>query len=169
MEVFHSASEHFGQLHPIDPEQLPEPARTLLDHTRHMTVAMERFHGGPVGLRVVQRTTGHDGHYCREILLHVADGRVVQHGIVRIDLGQLPPDVADAIRTESTPLGRLLINAGLHCDVHDVRVLRVVTGPWLARLFEVTPGRETFGRVALIGLAGRPVIELLEIIAPEPA
>ncbi len=169
MDVFHSSSEHFGELHPIAPEHLPEPARTLLDHTRHMTVAMERFHGGPVGLRVVQRTDGLDGPYAREILLHRADGRVVQHGIVRIDLGRLPPDVAAAIRTEAAPLGRILLDAGLLCDVHDVQLLSIVTGPWLARLLQAPPGAKTFGRVALIGLDGQPVIELLEIVAPPAA
>ena len=168
VEVFHSLDD-FGTVRPIAAEQLPQPARTLLDHTSHMTVAMEQFHGGPVGLRVVQKTGDLDGTYAREILLLMADGRVVQHGIVRIDLGRLPPDVAAAIRTESAPLGRILLDAGLLCNVHDVQLLSIVTGPWLAKLFEASPGAETFGRVALIGLAGQPVIELLEIVAPPAA
>lgn len=169
VEVFHWPADDFGELLPIAAEHLPKSARTLLDHTSHMTVAMERFHCGPVGLRVVQRTDGLDGTYAREILLHLADGRVVQHGIVRIDLGRLPPDVAAAIRDESAPLGRILLDAGLLCDVHDVQLLSIVTGPWLAKLFDAPSGAETFGRVARIGLAGQPVIELLEIIAPAAA
>lgn len=169
VEVFHSSVDHFGELRPILPEQLPKSARALLDHTSHMTVAMERFHGSPVGLRVVQRTDALTGYYAREILLHLADGRVVQHGIVRIDLERLPPDVAAAIRNESTPLGRILLDAGLHCDVHDVQLLSIATGPWLAKLFQAPSNATTFGRVARIGLAGQPVIELLEILAPAAA
>lgn len=169
VEVFHSSADDFGELRPAAPEQLPKSARLLLDHTSHMTVAMERFHGSPVSLRVVQRTDRLPGRYAREILLHLADGRVVQHGIVRIDLDRLPPDVAAAIRNESTPLGRILLDEGLLCDVHDVQLLRIATGPWLAKLFQGEAGAETFGRVARIGLAGQPVIELLEIIAPAAA
>ena len=94
------------------------------------------------------------------------DGRVVQHGIVRIDLSLLPPKTASAIRAESAPLGRILLAAGLLCDVHAEQLLRIIVGPGLAGLFKAAVGTETYGRVATIGLYNRPVIELLEISAP---
>ena len=37
-------SAEFGLLRSVTPDQVPEPARTLLDHRSHMTVAMERFY-----------------------------------------------------------------------------------------------------------------------------
>jgi chorismate-pyruvate lyase len=130
-----------------------------------MTVAMERFHGGPVGLVVASSRLGDDGRYAREILLTTPAGRIVQHGVVRIDLARLPAATAEAIRRETTPLGRILLAAGLLCEVHDVSLLRIAVGPELAAVCNTAVPAETFGRVATITLDGRPAIELLEIVA----
>lgn len=169
VRVFHPDAVEFGRISPQAAESLPDGPRRLLDHRSHMTVAMERFHGGPVGLRVVDRKDDARGRYAREILLTDATGRVVQHGIVRIDLGRLPPDSAAAIRSERVPLGRILLAAGLLCDVHDVGLLGIAPGPHLESLFGGDSGQDTFGRVATIDLDGSPAVELLEIVAPGTA
>ncbi|MFM1903928.1 MAG: hypothetical protein RLZZ440_1828 [Planctomycetota bacterium] len=166
VDLFHSPRAGFGEVASISADQMPPVARDLLDHTSHMTVAMERLHGGPVSLEVVRRAECSDGRYAREILLHRGDGGIVQHGIVRIDLAAVAPQVAADIRSESKPLGRILLAAGLLCDVHDVELLRIAAGPELAVMLQTCPGTEVFGRVATIGLAGRPAIELLEIASP---
>jgi hypothetical protein len=158
---------------------VPQPYRGLLDHSSHMTVAMERFHGGPVALRVVATADGTAADptaYSREILLIGPAGTVVQHGIVRLDLRHVNDDVAAAIRAARVPLGRILIDAGLLRDVQRVQLLEVSPGPHLAALFagaarsgpieNAQPVGRTFGRVAEISLAGRPAVELLEIVAP---
>jgi hypothetical protein len=162
VSLFHPDAASFGSLGLAAPESVPEAARQLLDHRSHMTVAMERWHG-PVRLRVVDRGEDSAGRYAREILLLAADGRVVQHGIVRIDLRRLAAEIAAAIRGESIPLGRILIDAGLLRDVHDVALLEIHPGPHLRRLFGT--GTMTHGRVATIDLDGVPAVELLEIIA----
>ena len=167
----------FGVLRSVTPDQVPEPARTLLDHRSHMTVAMERFYGGDVRLRVVARANdpaspaARDDWYAREILLETADGTIVQHGIVRIDLTHLDAATAAAIRAARRPLGRILIEAGMLREVHGVRLLHVVPGPHLR---EVLGGGDVgaaaveplYGRVATIELDGRPAVELLEIAVP---
>ena len=172
--------EDFGEFRSVAPGQVPEPARTLLDHRSHMTVAMERFHGCDVRLRVVaeaddRREHGpNDGWYAREILLETQAGRVVQHGIVRIDLTHLEPATAFAIRQARRPLGRILIEAGMLRDVHGVKLLEIMPGPHLQELLRITGPRPTviapagavYGRVADIQLDGRPAVELLEIVAP---
>jgi hypothetical protein len=163
--LFHPDGESFGRLAATTPARMPEEARRLLDHRSHMTVAMERLHGGPVRLRVIDRREDAAGRYAREILLIAPDGRVVQHGIVRIDLRRLAAEVADAIRSESLPLGRILIDAGLLRDVHGVALLEIAPGPHLSRLFDTTAAT-THGRVATIDLDGVPAVELLEIVAP---
>jgi hypothetical protein len=165
IRVFHPDSGPFGRLRLAAPESVPAAARQLLDHQSHMTVAMERRHG-PVWLAVVDRRDDPSGRYAREILLHAADGRVVQHGIVRIDLRRLGAEIATAIRGESIPLGRILIAAGLLCDVHDVALVEIEPGPHLQRLFG-TAAATVYGRVATIDLDGVPAVELLEIVAPD--
>lgn len=152
----------FGTVAAVQAGRVPEPFRSLLDHASHMTVAMDRHHRGPVSLRVVAEAADSGGCYAREILLDGPGGGVVQHGIVRIDLAALDASTAARIRAREAPLGRILVEAGALCEVGDVRLVAVVPGPHLARL--VGP-RPTFGRVATIAVAGRPAIELLEIVA----
>jgi hypothetical protein len=166
--LFHPAKEGFAGVRAVEAPVVPQPYRTLLDHTSHMTEAMERHHGGPVSLRVVQVAEGSvDGRgYAREILLARGDGLVVQYGIVRIDLSIIDGATAAAIRAAEVPLGRLLIEAGLLRDVHDVGLLEVTPGQGLCRLFGHDGCPTTFGRVAEISLSGRPAIELLEVAAP---
>jgi hypothetical protein len=95
----------FGRFLPVAADAVPDVPRRLLDHRSHMTVAMERFHGGPVALRVVAErpaAAGSGDRYAREILLVRGDGMVVQHGIVRIDLAAVPAQTAAAIRPART-------------------------------------------------------------------
>ena len=172
--------EDFGGLRSVTSGEVPEPARSLLDHRSHMTVAMERFHGGDVRLRVVARADDgrgqrpHNGWYAREILLETQAGAIVQHGIVRIDLTHLDPEAAAAIREARRPLGRILIEAGMLRDVHGVKLLEIMPGPHLQQLLRLTgpqatavvPTAAVYGRVADIQLDGRPAVELLEIVAP---
>ena len=169
---------NFGVIRSVAPGQVPDPARTLLDHHSHMTVAMERFHGGEVRLRVVASVNDgsdkptHPAWYAREILLETQGGKIVQHGIVRIDLTTLDAAAAQAIREARRPLGRILIEAGMLREVHSVSLLEVVPGPHLHALFRLPDRRGAaadamvYGRVADIQLDGRPAVELLEIVAP---
>lgn len=159
----------FGRFREVIPDALPDLPRRLLDHRSHMTVAMERLCGGPVTLRVVAErpaAAGPEARYVREILLVRGDGTVVQHGIVRIDLAAIPAPTAAAIRERRMPLGRILIDAGLLCDVQNVLLLRVTAGPHLAALFGGAAGMIAYGRVAEIRVAGVAAVELLEIVAP---
>jgi hypothetical protein len=169
VRLFHTPSERFAHFASVAPDAMPPGPRTLLDHSSHMTLAMERFHGGPVSLAVVARRQCDSDHYAREICLADPDGRVVQIGIVRIDISCLPASTADAIRSESAPLGRILLAAGLHCNVHDVQLLQVDSGPDFAEVVGETSALTTFGRVASIGLDGHAIIDLLEIVAPGTA
>ena len=159
----------FGRVRAAPVDAVPEVPRRLLDHRSHMTVAMERSCGGPVALRVVAErpaASGTGGRYVREILLARGDGKVVQHGIVRIDLTAVPAPTAAAIRERRTPLGRILIDAGLLCDVQNVHLLEVTSAPHLATLLGGVAGETVFGRVAEIRVAGVAAVELLEIVAP---
>jgi len=176
--------EEFGGIRGVQAVDVPQPARQLLDHRSHMTVAMERFYGGPVGLRVVARAVDEDAAegaagqkaagqgaawYAREILLESPPERVVQHGIVRIDLQSVDPRTAREIRDGRRPLGRILIDAGILREVHAVALVEIAPGPHLAGLFgrETAPAAPVYGRVADILLNGRPAVELLEVVAPQ--
>lgn len=177
VRLFAEPGPGFATFRHVSRDEVPEPARSLLDHTSHMTVAMEGHHGMPLGLRVVARARdqgGSDGKnpwYAREILLLSPQGALVQYGIVRINLAHVDAATSAAIRAAKIPLGRVLINAGLLREVRDVSLLEVCPGPRLASLFGrlPVPGgavAPTWGRVAEISLGGHPAVELLEVVVP---
>lgn len=183
-----------GRLRQVPPSRVPEPFRQLLDHRSHMTVAMEQMHGQPVSLEVVavadqpaSPAAPPPFSYAREILLRCpavsrslfpagplqppAVGNVVQYGAVGIALERLPPPIAAEIRRGQRPLGRILIEAGLHREVRAVRLLELKPGPHLTALFGGSADRPlppTYGRVATIDVMGRPVLQLLEVVGVPP-
>ena len=68
------------------PADVPPPYHGLLVHEHHMTVTVEAHHGDLVNVKILARR--HHGHsYARKILLTLQQtSRVVQFGIVRVNL-----------------------------------------------------------------------------------
>src|SRR5262245_43536565 len=96
------------------PESVPDhrgpgPSQRLLVPPHHMTVTVEKHHGGLVDVVVLERRL--EGNtYARKILLALQEtGRIVQFGLVRIRLEYCSEQVRQAILAQDTPLGRILI------------------------------------------------------------
>ncbi|MDY3555508.1 hypothetical protein R5W24_004651 [Gemmata sp. JC717] len=169
--------EHLYQLFPDSPDrpeavevpadEVPEPYRSLLVHTHHMTVAVEQFYGSAVDVKVLACRRAGD-EYARKILLALKDGarRVVQFGLVRINLGVCPEPVRAAIVEGKTPLGRVLIQHNMLRRIEPLTFLRAALAPAMAEWFRAAPGTETYGRIGVIYTGTRPAVEVLEILAP---
>jgi chorismate-pyruvate lyase len=157
-------AQPWRQCRDTTPDEMPGAYRELLVHHEHMTAALARYHGAPVTLRVLRHHHETDA-YCREILLTTgAAGRVVEYGVVRINLNVVSPAVRNEIEDRRSPLGDILTR-------HDV--LRRVEPLWYVRFDGDTPvakrlgvgGRgPVFGRVAMIHYDHQPAIELLEVV-----
>jgi chorismate-pyruvate lyase len=148
-------------------EEIPQPYRQLLAHEDHMTVTMEAHHRKPVYVRVLQRHRA-GSWYARKILLFpVGTEKVVQFGIVRINLDLCSKEVRRAILDEATPLGRILIRHNVHRRIQPTAYLRLTPDDELQRCFRLTEPIPAYGRLAIIHCDGQPAVELLEIPAPE--
>jgi chorismate-pyruvate lyase len=164
--TFYVDQAQLGQFEEVTPESMPEPYRTLLSHRQHMTVTVERFHGSPVDV-VVLATATRERHYARKILLtRHSDGAVVQFGIMRINFDYLSDAVRREVESQSTPLGRILIQHDVLREIHLVRLWCVTPGTELAAHLGMHSGDVTYGRTAIIHCNGEPAVELLEIVAP---
>ncbi|REK12318.1 MAG: hypothetical protein DWQ37_12190 [Planctomycetota bacterium] len=164
--LFYPQGAELGHFDEVDSHDLARDYRMLLAHDSHMTVTVERFHNGPVDVRVLE-TNITDTHYARKILLtRQSDGQVVQFGIMRLDVSCVTPKVRREIESQQTPLGRILIENNVLREVHLTRLYKVTPGPDLEKMFGIEPGQTTYGRTAIIHFDGEPAVELLEIVAP---
>jgi hypothetical protein len=175
VELSELLDEFYGQ--PIGHSQLgefeavasvPSPYDLLLDHHAHMTVTVESYYGQKVEVHV-HRFHQQGDWYAREITLVTAKSRrIVQYGIVRLNIKALEPHVWEQIEMRSLPLGRVLIDNQVLSEVQLFGLWRVKAGPSLAALMHHCVGDVMYGRTALIYCDGAPAIELLEIVAPVP-
>ena len=172
-DLFPAGGAYFAGVDYIAASTTPQPYQSLLVHNHHMTVTMERQHGGPVEVVVLAEKRIGDV-YCRKIVLRRADdggpaaGRVVQFGLVRFDLGYILPEVREEILAGQTPLGRVLINHNVLRHIDLGAILRFEAGPALAAELPIDLGGVTYGRLATIFCNDRPAVDLLEIAAPLP-
>jgi chorismate-pyruvate lyase len=149
------------------PLEVPPPYDRLLVHEHHMTVTVEAHHGAPVNVRILNRRQ--DGEvYARKILLTLTGSeRVVQFGIMRVNLQFCSPVVRAEIIAGQTPLGRILINHDVMRRIEPTAFLRIETGPALMSHFQLEQPTTTYGRLAILHCDERPAIEVLEIVTPE--
>jgi chorismate-pyruvate lyase len=164
VSLFYSNASMIGEFHQVPAGDLSSVYEGLLNHESHMTVTVERYHGCPVDVQVLEAR--HNGNfYSRKILLNrQSDNGVVQFGIVSIDTRVLAPDVFAEIAEQKTPLGRILINHNVLRDVHLNHLYKIAAGPELASCFQVPVGHWVAGRTAIIDCDGKPAIGLLEIV-----
>lgn len=150
----------------IDEAALPAPAKTLLAHGGHMTATLRKFYSSAIQLEVVtDRSTGDE--YKRRILLAIGGPRrIVELGVVRIDLRFIPAPAKPVIMTKATPLGDVLANHNVLTRVTPRAFLRFRGGGTVVECFERGSDIEAFGRLGTIHCNGDEAIELLEVVAP---
>jgi chorismate-pyruvate lyase len=150
----------------IPAHEVPEPYHSLLVHTHHMTITVEKFYGSPVDVRVLECQQVGD-EYARKILLSTRDNNhVVQFGLVRINLSVCPEAVRKEIVEGKTPLGRVLIQNNMLRRIKPGPFLRVSLSAEMAGWFGVEESTTTYGRLGVIFTGDRPAVEVLEVLAP---
>jgi hypothetical protein len=166
LNLFPTADD-FASHEAVAPDEVPPPYHGLLVHAHHMTVTVEAHHGEPVDVVIYNRR--HDGpYYARRIFLATQRSRrIVQYGLMRINLRYCSPAVRTEIIAGETPLGRILINHDVLRRIEPTGFLRMVPGPELMNRFGLSEPTPTYGRLAYIHCDGQRAIELLEVVAPE--
>jgi chorismate-pyruvate lyase len=145
---------------------LPEPYRSLLVHSRHMTVTVEAHYGQPVDVVVLESIRDGDD-YGRKILLKLRDGsQVVQFGAVQINLALLPIAVRTAIEAEDIPLGRVLIEHNVLTHVEPMAYFQISADAEFAKWFAIEIDTMLYGRLGAIFAGDAAAIEVLEVLAP---
>ena len=148
----------------VQPENIPHPEDALLVHHEHMTVVLQRHHGKPVDVQVLDERLEGDIYRRKISLTPAGSDKVVEWGIVKLDLRFVPEEVSEEIRRKRTPLGAILIKHKLHRRVKPRYFLRIPDGSAVLKLFSAQANGPVYGRLGTIYCDDEPCIELLEIV-----
>jgi chorismate-pyruvate lyase len=162
--IFCTDLEELGRFESVTVDDLPPDYRSLLAHRDHMTVALEAHHDSLVSVKVLDEWRD-DASYARSsVLSRQSDGAVVQFGIMRIWLGDLPEAAQKEITArKKTPLGRVLIRHNVLREVELITLWKVHPGPVLKKHLGLDDNSPIYGRSAQILVDERPTVQLLEI------
>jgi chorismate-pyruvate lyase len=164
VELFHPSLGVLGQFQEVTEDELPAVARKLLWHDAHMTVTLEAHYDCQMDVEVVD-TLVTSTHYARHVLLRCQKARrVVQYGIVRLNLAFLQDDVRREIESQQIPLGRVLIEHDVLRTVRLLSLWNISPGLTLRRILGLSAFEHCYGRTALIYCNEVPALELLEIV-----
>jgi len=162
--LFFSRLDDLGRFEPVAVDDLPPDCRTLLAHHEHMTVALEAFHHSPVTVRAVAEWRDEASYARCSLLNRQADGAIIQFGIMRIWLADLPEDARREITDEKQPLGRVLIEHNVLREVEVIALWRITPGPVLKQHLQLADDKPIYGRSAQILVDHRPTVQVLEIV-----
>jgi chorismate-pyruvate lyase len=164
--LFYDDLAQLGRFEPVSASELPDPYRRLLAHNDHMTVTLEANAGSPVDVRVLAEWRDENSYARNSLLARHTDGAVLQFGVMRIWLADLPAIAQNEITVQREPLGRVLINHNLLREVELITLWRIVPGPALSQHLPLAAGQAVYGRSAQILVDERPTVQMLEIVAP---
>jgi chorismate-pyruvate lyase len=162
--LFYAGLEELGRFEPVSVEVLPADYRTLLAHHDHMTVALEAFHESLVSVRAVAEWRDEVSYARTSLLSRQSDGAIVQFGMMRIWLTDLPIAAQEEIASKQAPLGRVLIEHNVLREVELITLWKIAPGPVLRAHLGVTGRTPIYGRTAQILVDERPTVQLLEIV-----
>lgn len=162
--LFFSDLDELGSFEPVSVEQLPADYRTMLAHQDHMTVALESYHGGLVSVHALAEWRDESSYARASVLSRQSDGTVVQFGIMRIWLADLPQVAQQEITGKKVPLGRVLIRHNVLREVELITLWQIEPGPALRKHLQLSNNSQIYGRSAQILVDERPTVQLLEIV-----
>lgn len=152
-------------LHMLKGDDVPQPYRRLLVHSRDMTPTLQDFYGFEPGLSVLARKM-HSGQYLREVVLRV-QGVPVEYGVIRIYLSRFPEHARELITTEQTPLGAILLHEQIAHFGWPQAFFSLQADEHMARIFDLEGPTTLYGRRnVLLDGSRRLLAEVLEILAP---
>jgi chorismate-pyruvate lyase len=132
-----------------------------------MTPTLENFHGGRIGLRVLQREQRGDFYY-RQVVLYLEGGnKPVEFGANKVSLLLYPPKARQMILEERAPLGRVLSECDIPHTTQAKAFFRVEADVLIADLLGVKAPLVLYGRRAtILDSQKRPLSEVVEILPP---
>ena len=148
----------------IHPDGIPHPADALLVHHEHMTIVLQKHHGKPVNVHVLEEHRDGDTYTRKISLTPLGSDKVVEWGIVRLHFQYMSAAVRDEILAKRMPLGAILIKHNVHRRIKPRYFLRFPENGQVMKLFAEHHAEPAWGRLGTIFCDHKPCIELLELV-----
>jgi hypothetical protein len=148
----------------VQPQDIPFPDDDLLVHHDHMTIVLQRHHGSPVKVHVMEEHLNGDLYTRKICLTPINSDKVVEWGIVRLNFRYMPEAVKQEILGRQMPLGAILVKHDVHRRIKPRYFLRLPESSAVVGLFGATNSEPLYGRIGTIYCDDEPCIEVLEIV-----
>jgi chorismate-pyruvate lyase len=155
-------------VHPVSGEEVPEPYRGLLVHSRDMTPTLEAYHEECIHLRVLARRE-EPGALWRQVVLRL-DGslRPVEFGAIVIYHCHFPPAARQEVLECRRPLGSILHGHRIEHQSSPVAFIRVTSDALMNEALHLPQPQPLYGRRNVIRDAnGNELADIVEILPPE--
>jgi len=166
-EFYEESGLSLPEVKQIEPGQVPEPYRTLLVHRDDMTPTLERFHGRPIRLRMLQHHL-RGVVFSRLVLLLLNDSeKPVEFGAIKISLDQFSPSAQQLILEGQRPLGSILSSEHVAHTSHPKAYIQVTSDAMISRALRTGESTRLYGRRNILLSSSRKTLaEVIEILPP---
>ncbi|MEK9772824.1 MAG: hypothetical protein VW907_06540 [Opitutae bacterium] len=152
----------------LEPGDLPQPYRQLLDHQGDMTSRLESAYRTSIQVRRLH--SSNDGkNYFREVILETIGSipRPVEYGAIEIQLAQLPEAAKQAVIDAQIPLGAILNKGRIPYDCSLRGFFKVIPDQSILEAFGIEESIPLFGRSNRIETrTGGIIAQIVEILPP---
>ncbi|MEO7298061.1 MAG: hypothetical protein ABI042_05735 [Verrucomicrobiota bacterium] len=166
-EFYRERGEVLPVIGRVNPNEIPEPYKSLLVHDGDMTSRLESFHGAEIHIELLARHT-HENEYFREVVLTLnGEKKPVEFGAIKIILDLFPHDAQKEILKEHRPLGHILKQFNIAHSSRPKSFLTLSSDDFINRALKLTGAHSLYGRRnTLVDPWDRPLAEIVEILPP---
>ena len=146
-------------------EDLPEPARQLMNHPDDMTSTLEDYHGSKIHIDCLQHKALSD-IYLREVFLRIEEGNaIVEYGVIAIVMESFTKDQQSVIEADYEPFGGLLNKFSIDFQSAPVCFFSISAEFLVDTPFKVLKGETFYGRFnQLSKTTGETLAWIMEIL-----
>lgn len=152
----------------LEPAQLPDPYRRLLVHENDMTGTLERYHGQPMVLRVIEKIVTPLEILRQVELIGRQDETVAEFGAIRIHLGCFEEEPKRLVLEGLRPLGGILTGFSIAFASRPGMFFRIKPDDTIQGSLGAPCGGWLYGRCnQLFTPAGASIADAVEILPPD--
>ena len=166
-EFYRERGEKIPAISRVNPEEIPEPYKSLLVHDGDMTSRLQAYHGEAIHIQPLARHT-HENEYFREVVLTLnGEKKPVEFGAIKIILNLFPHDAQKEILKEYCPLGQILKDFNIDYSSRPKCFFIVTSDNFINGALKLAGTQSLYGRRnTLVDAWDRPLAEIVEILPP---